>query len=67
MPWIEECKKCGQPFRIEGGKTGPMIDSEDIDCPHCGDVWGSRRIADVFRTYPLTAEDAAERARSKKP
>jgi hypothetical protein len=42
-----------------------MIDREDIDCPHCGETWGSARIADVFRTRKLTAAEEAEYAQKK--
>lgn len=63
---IVECKECGKPFGLSGGCTGPMIDREDIICPHCGAICGSERIADVFRTRKLTPAEAAEYARSKK-
>jgi DNA-directed RNA polymerase subunit RPC12/RpoP len=63
---IEECRKCGKPFVVSGGHTGPMIDSEDINCPHCGGLWGSDRIADVFTTRKLTSAEEAEYTRSKK-
>ena len=43
-----------------------MIDREDINCPHCGALWGSARIADVFIKRKLTQEEEAEYARSKK-
>jgi len=56
------CKSatCGLPFMVIGGKTGPMIDRETIDCPHCGHECGSDRIADTFRTRKLTAEEQAD-------
>ena len=44
-----------------------MIDLEDINCPHCGGaLWGSERIADVFKTRKLTPAEESEYARSKK-
>lgn len=64
MPRFETCKECGEPFVIEGGHTGAMI--EDIRCPHCKAVNGGDRIADVFRTRKLTrAEEAEYRARNR--
>ena len=66
MPRIEKCRKCGDLFVVEGGQTGPMIDSEDIKCPHCGALWGSERIADVFRTRSLTSAEQSAYARSTK-
>lgn len=53
-------EKCVQPFMVRGGHTGPMIDRETIDCPHCGHICGSDRIADVFHTRKLTPEEQAE-------
>lgn len=50
---------CSKPFMVMGGRTGPMIDRETIDCPHCGHVCGERRIADVFQTRPLNPEEQA--------
>jgi hypothetical protein len=50
---------CGLPFMVSGGRTGPMIDSEEIECPHCRHVCGSERIADVFHTRKLTDDEQA--------
>jgi transcription initiation factor TFIIIB Brf1 subunit/transcription initiation factor TFIIB len=55
------CQKCGELFFVSGGETGPMIDREEIICPHCGAVCGSDRIADVFRTRKPTPEEARKR------
>ncbi len=57
---------CRKPFAVLGGGTGPMIDREDIECPHCGTVWGAERIAGVFQTRALTPSEAAEYEESKK-
>ena len=66
MTRIEECGECGEAFAVLGGHTGPMIDLEDINCPHCGALWGTERIADVFKTRKLTPAEESEYARSKK-
>jgi len=58
--WVEVCRECEKPFVITGGRTGPIIDREEIDCPHCGANWGSERIADVFHTRPLTSVELKE-------
>jgi len=57
QPWIEECPNCDRPFRVTGGRTGPIIDFEDITCPHCRHVCGRERIADVFITTPLSDQE----------
>ena len=65
MARIEECCACGKPFEVRGGHTGPIIEREEIACPHCDAVWGSERIADMFSTYKLTSAQEAEYAKSK--
>jgi DNA-directed RNA polymerase subunit RPC12/RpoP len=74
MARIEECRKCSKPFVVSGGRTGPVINREDpvmdqaeIDCPHCGDMWGGALIADGFQTRKLTPDEEAEYNRSKEP
>lgn len=57
---------CGLPFMVKGGHTGPMIDEESINCPHCGHECGSARIADVFHTRPMTSEELADYQRAGK-
>ena len=43
-----------------------MQDYEDIDCPHCGDMWGKEKSAGSYVTTPLTPEqEAAYRSRKK--
>lgn len=64
--WIQECAACHKPFSVSGGRTGPMIDWEDIICPHCGAKCGGDRIADVFHTEKLTPEQEREYKRGKK-
>lgn len=66
MPRFETCKECAEPFAIEGGHTDPIIDCENIRCPHCKAVNGGDRIADMFRTRKLTrAEEAEYRAKKR--
>jgi hypothetical protein len=60
MTRIEECAKCKKPFAISGGGDGPMQDYEDIDCPHCGDMWSGEKTAGVYRTAALTPEQERE-------
>jgi len=59
------CGVCGEPFMVSGGVTGPMIDRESIDCPHCGASNGGARIADVYLTRKLTAEETLSYAKAK--
>lgn len=62
MSWrLMECSNgaCSKPFMVSGGRTGPIIDRETIDCPHCGHICGSSRIADVFHTRKLTDDEQA--------
>jgi hypothetical protein len=66
MARIEECKKCQKPFAVTAGENAPMQDYEDIDCPHCGDMWGKERAASVYFTQPLTPEQEKEYSESKK-
>jgi len=54
---IEKCRQCGRPFQVNeiGGKLPGTRESEDIECPHCGDVT-TRRSNAFFRTSKLSSE-----------
>ena len=60
MARIEECKQCKTPFAVTGGDNGPVQDYEDIDCPHCSDMWGREKRSGVYGSRPLTPEEEKE-------
>jgi hypothetical protein len=60
MARIEECKKCRQPFAIGGGEGEPLRDYQEIDCPHCGDMWGKEQTVCTLVTTALTPEQHEE-------
>jgi hypothetical protein len=64
MVRIEECKKCQKPFAVTAGEDATIQNYEDIDCPHCGDMWGREKTA-AYRTKPLTPEQENEYSKSK--
>jgi DNA-directed RNA polymerase subunit RPC12/RpoP len=66
MTRIETCKKCEKPFAVDGVESRLQQEYEDIDCPHCGDVWGKERTASVYSTNPLTPEQEKEYRSRKK-
>jgi hypothetical protein len=65
MARIETCKKCEKPFAVSVGGNQLQQEYEDIDCPHCGDIWGRERTASVTTT-PLTPEQEKEPRSNKK-
>jgi hypothetical protein len=65
MARIETCKKCDKPFAVSVGGSELQQKYEDIDCPHCGDIWGRERTASVATT-PLTPDQEQEHRSSKK-
>jgi hypothetical protein len=60
MARIEECKKCRELFAVTAGEGGLTQSYEDIDCPHCGDMWGREKTAGAYSTKPLTPEQKEE-------
>jgi hypothetical protein len=66
MTRIETCKKCEKPFAVTGGGSDLQQQYEDIDCPHCGDIWGRERTASVYSTTPLNREQEKEYRSTKK-
>jgi hypothetical protein len=60
MDRIEECKKCNKPFTVTGDREGPVQNYEDIDCPHCGDMWGREKAGGGYISKPLTPEQEKE-------
>jgi hypothetical protein len=60
MARIEECKKCRQPFAINDAKGELVEDYQEIDCPHCGDMWGKERTEAALVTTALTPEQHEE-------
>ena len=59
MDRIEECKKCKKPFAVTGAAAVTAQDYEDIDCPHCGDMWG-RESKGTCTNKSLTPEQEHE-------
>ena len=66
MARIEECQKCEKPFAVTAGEDAPMQDYEDIDCPHCGDMWGRERTAAATSLSPSRLSRKKEYSESKK-
>ena len=66
MTRIEECNKCQKPFTVAVSGEGSLQDSSDIDCPHCGDMWGREETATAYVTQPLTPEQEKEHRQRKK-
>jgi hypothetical protein len=66
MARIETCKKCEKPFAVSVGGSALQQEYEDIDCPHCGDIWGRERTSSVYSTTPLTPEQEKEYRSNKK-
>jgi DNA-directed RNA polymerase subunit RPC12/RpoP len=58
MPWIERCKTCNRPFSISKATAAEQEAAEEaeIDCPHCNDVWETRK-AGSFTTSALSPEE----------
>ena len=64
MDRIEECKKCKRPFAVSASAGAPIQDYEDIECPHCGDMWGRDKAGGAYSSKPLTPEqESAYRSR----
>ncbi len=63
---VERCLKCGNPFVVFGGHSGPRIDRDEIVCPYCAALWGTERIADVFHTRRMSPAEQVDYLRSKK-
>jgi hypothetical protein len=60
MDRIEECKKCKKPFAVTAGDRDAVQDYEDIDCPHCGDMWGREKTGGGYISKPLTPQQEKE-------
>ena len=60
MDRIEECKKCKKPFAVTPGAGAPVQDYEDIECPHCGDMWGREKTGGACTCKALTPEQENE-------
>ena len=60
MDRIEECQKCKKPFAITAGAAAPIQDYEDIECPHCGDMWRGEKLGGAYVSKPLTPEQEHE-------
>jgi hypothetical protein len=60
MDRIEECKKCQKPFAVTANAGEPIQDYEDIECPHCGDMWGREKTGGACTCKPLTPEQENE-------
>jgi hypothetical protein len=59
MPTVT-CRKCEKPFMYwEVGGGGPLRGPEDIHCPHCRDVRGTKQSGGVFDSRELTPDELA--------
>lgn len=47
------------------GARGMFRDREEIDCPHCGANYGSKKTAGVITTRALTEEEEADWRKAK--
>jgi hypothetical protein len=51
----QTCQECGETFELANIGFFPGIgDTQQIVCPHCGALWGSRRSTSIIVTRKTT-------------